>query len=300
MLTKKTIRSLGNAAGRVPLAKREARRLVRWLCPDGDPRLVQALMHKGLSALSGEALERIAEVPPTDMAWADLRAAVDLLLLARSGAGSGSTMSLRHRAEREWSALRAEFGRAGSDAVPNGYDDDILDEAGLSPDASAEEVRRALVRVLVADPGTEEWVRQAVADFDDHGQELATRLTAADCQELRTVWAEAWAATATHHYAMAELERRARETFVELRAEAMDLLTDAESLGEGDALNHLKCAETVETIEALVAQLNEAAETAHSPSIATACRTLAAKCQQARVGKTGEHDAQRGEHDAQP
>ena len=90
MLTKKTIRTISTAAGRVLLTKTEARRLVRWLCPDGDPeRLVQALMHKGLSALSEEALEQIAEVPADDRAWAELRAVVDLLLLARAARRGG-------------------------------------------------------------------------------------------------------------------------------------------------------------------------------------------------------------------
>ena len=91
MLTKKTIRTMGTAAGRIPLGKREARRLVRWLCPESGPeRLVQALMHKGLSALSEEDLEQIAEVPPADMAWATLRAVVDLLLLARPARRGGT------------------------------------------------------------------------------------------------------------------------------------------------------------------------------------------------------------------
>ena len=82
MLTMKTIRSMGNAAGRVPLGKREARRLVRWLAPDGDPQQVQALMHKGLSALSGEALELIAEFRMPDRRWRD---ADNLLAMIKSG-----------------------------------------------------------------------------------------------------------------------------------------------------------------------------------------------------------------------
>ena len=113
------------------------------------------------------------------------------------------------RDSRAWSALRAEFERAGCDAISSGYEDDILDEAGLSPEATAEEVRRGLVRVLVADPDAEAWVRSVVAD--DHGEDLAAQLTAADCQALRAEWADAWAASATSALAMEELERRARE-----------------------------------------------------------------------------------------
>ena len=132
---------------------------------------------------------------------------------------------------RAWSALRAEFERAGCDAVPNGYEHDILEEAGLSPGARAEEVRRALVRVLVADPDAEAWVRSAVAD--DHGEDLAAQLTAADCQALRAEWAEAWARTATHAYAMEELERRARERARE--QEDQDPAPAAGRQGEHDA-----------------------------------------------------------------
>ena len=134
---------------------------------------------------------------------------------------------------RAWSALRAEFERAGCDAVPNGYEHDILEEAGLSPGARAEEVRRALVRVLVADPDAEAWVRRAVADADDHGEDLAAQLTEADCQALRAEWADAWAASATSALAMEELERRARERARE--QEDQDPASGAGRQGEHDA-----------------------------------------------------------------
>ena len=81
------------------------------------------------------------------------------------------------------------------------------------------------------------------------------------------------------------------ETFMELLTEATDLLAEAEFIGERDAIRHLKCAETVETLEDLIANLNEAAATANRKSSATKCRRLAAKCQ--KLGKKGEHHAQR-------
>ena len=110
---------------------------------------------------------------------------------------------------RAWTALRVEFARQGRDDAYNGYEDDILDEADLSPGALAAEVRRGLVGVLVATPDAEAWVRRAVGV--DHGEDLAAQLSRADCQELRAVWAEAWAETATRAYAMETLERRAME-----------------------------------------------------------------------------------------
>ena len=76
------------------------------------------------------------------------------------------------------------------------------------------------------------------------------------------------------------------ETLMDLLTEVTDLLNEARFLEEcDDAIRHLQCAETVETVSDLIANLDEAAAAAKKKSIARQCKQLAAKCRRAEAAR---------------